>query len=79
MKRRVNLYIDDPLIPVKEPRIDPRFMSVDHLPGDRFRFRFELDKKGHDDSTGRDFDWWFEALTGSSEKGGKRQGDRGHI
>ena len=46
MKRRVYLYIDDPLIPVKEPRIDPRFMSVDHLPGDRFRFRFELDKKG---------------------------------
>ena len=38
------------------------FLSVDSKPLNTYTFRLDLLKEGHDDSSGRDFDWWFERL-----------------
>ena len=50
------------------------FLSVDSKPLNTYTFRLDLLKEGHDDSSGRDFDWWFERLQEAAdqykEKGG---------
>ena len=42
---------------------EPRFLSIDQNPGGSYTFRLELQEDGHDDSSNRNFDWWFEWLT----------------
>ena len=73
MERRVDIVIGQAPLDVIEGSRDPGFMSVDQMPVSTFRFRFRLEKQGHDDSTGQDFDWWFqglvEAATAANMKG----------
>ena len=45
-----------------------RFLSVDSMPLNTYTFRIELIKDGHDDSSGRDFDWWFDRLQKAAEQ-----------
>ena len=56
----------DPLDPHRERR--PGFKSVDHRPDGSCTFRLELQEEGKDESTGREFDWWFERLQNAFDK-----------
>ena len=58
-------HIGDPLDPHRERRLD--FMSVDNKPDGSCTFRFRLQKNGKDESTEREFDWWFERLQEACE------------
>ena len=66
-KRIVHVVIGDDLLSTIKGSRDPDFMSVDQVPTSTFRFRFKIEKQGHDDSTGSDFDWWFRKLIEASE------------
>ena len=72
MKRRVFFRIGDD--PSNDRPRSPDFMSVDRMPLNTFRFRFKVKTEGHDDSTGRDFDWWFKALTEAAEEARRNGG-----
>ena len=52
----------DLLSPLRGSR-DVGHMTVEQRPASTFRFLFVLNKDGHDDSTGRDFDRWLDDLT----------------
>ena len=58
---------DDSILSAIRGSRDPGFMSVDQKPTSTFRFRFRMEKGGHDDSTGMDFDWWFRGLKDAAE------------
>ena len=57
----------DALDPHRKRCLD--FMSVDNKPDGSCTFRFRLQKNGKDESTGREFDWWFERLQRAWEDG----------
>ena len=49
-------------------------MSVDQMPLNTFRFRFNVKYEGHDDSTGMNFDWWLKGLTEAAEEARRNGG-----
>ena len=67
--------IGDPLDSHRERRLD--FMSVDNRPDGSCTFRFRLQKSGKDESTGREFDWWFERLQEACENGALAESGQG--
>ena len=74
--RRVFVAIvhgDDILAPIKGSR-EPDYMTVGQLPASSFRFRFRLNEDRHDDSKGRNFDWWHEELTTMATKAREQGG-----
>ena len=44
------------------------YLSVDSKPVNTYTFRLHLRKEGHDDSSGKDFDWWFERLREAADQ-----------